>query len=180
MRIIVVLILAIALYFTLRDVILKQIYPQTYSEYVYQYAQDYQVDSLLVFAIIKAESNFKLDSSSKSGAIGLMQLVMNTAKEVAEDIEGMDTVTVEDLYNPQINIQLGTKYFSRLLKKYDGNIGLALAAYNAGMGNVDRWIAEGTVQADGSDIENIPYRETNNYVRKILNSYEIYQNLYRD
>ncbi len=68
---------------------------------------------------------------------------------------------------------MGTKYISMLIARY-GNIEVALAAYNAGSGNVDNWIANGTIQADGSDIENVPFKETNNYVRKIMRDYKIY------
>ena len=66
------------------------------------------------------------------------------------------------------------------MKHYDGNELLALAAYNAGMGNVDNWIKEGTIKKDGSNIENIPYKETNNYVRKIMRDYKIYKSLYEN
>lgn len=173
-----IFIMGIGLYFGLKNVILQKMYPKKYSEYVELYAKQYEVNSLLVYAIIQAESNFRADSNSKSGAIGLMQVMLSTAKETAEEIEDIQSVSVEDLYNPQSNIQLGVKYFSLLLKKYQNNIPLALAAYNAGMGNVDRWIEEGILKADGTNIENIPYRETNQYVRKIVNSFQIYQQLY--
>ena len=76
-----------------------------------------------------------------------------------------------------ININLGTKYVSILLERYQ-NIALALTAYNAGIGTVDTWIEKGVIREDGGDIENIPYKETNNYVRKILRDYKIYQELY--
>ena len=66
-----------------------------------------------------------------------------------------------------------------LLKHYDGNEQLAFAAYNAGMGNVDRWIKEGTIKENGSDLENIPFKETNNYVRKVVRNYKIYKKLYK-
>ena len=85
---------------------------------------------------------------------------------------------IDLLYNAEDNIRLGTKYFSLLLDKYV-NITVALMAYNAGSGNVDRWIQQGIIQKDGSNAENIPYRETNNYVRKILRDYEIYKELYK-
>lgn len=81
------------------------------------------------------------------------------------------------LYNPETNIKLGTYYFSTLIQKYN-NVGLALAAYNAGMGRVDEWIKDGVIKKDGSDLENIPYKETNIYVRKILNNYTIYKKIY--
>ena len=72
---------------------------------------------------------------------------------------------------------IGTKYMSMLFNKYQ-NAGLALAAYNAGSGNVDKWITEGTIDVNGANIENIPYKETNNYVRKILRNYHIYKEIY--
>ena len=91
----------------------------------------------------------------------------------------VDVLNKEDLTNPEINIKLGTKYFSTLYETYK-NIPIALTAYNAGSGNVDKWLTEETISADGSDIENVPFRETNNYVRKILRDYEIYKDIYAE
>lgn len=82
------------------------------------------------------------------------------------------------LYDPDKNIMLGTKYFSNLIKQYEGNYMLAITAYNAGIGNVKRWIEKGTIKEDGSDVENIPFKETNTYVRKIVRNYKIYKELY--
>ena len=83
-----------------------------------------------------------------------------------------------DLKNPETNIMIGTKYISDLLKKYDGNIGLSVAAYNAGRGKVDKWIEDGIIKKDGSDLENIPFKETNMYVRKVIRTYDLYKTLY--
>ena len=83
-------------------------------------------------------------------------------------------LTEENIFNPGININLGTIYISNLLKKYEC-IEVALAAYNAGSGTVDKWIKNGVIKADGTDIENIPYKETNTYVRKIMRDYKIYK-----
>lgn len=160
-----------------QDIILRKIYPITYQEYVEKYAKQNEVDKYMIYAIIKAESNFKPEVKSQSEAIGLMQLLEETAVEMSNSIENQ-TVTKEELYDPETNIKLGTTYYSYLLKHYKGNNILALTAYNAGMGNVDTWIKTGVIQADGSDIENIPYKETNNYVRKILRDYQMYLNLY--
>jgi len=157
----------------IRNLILKIIYPQKYSEYVEKYAEENQIEKELIYAMIKAESNFKQDAVSGKKAYGLMQIIESTANEVAEELEL--EITKEELLNPETNICLGTKYFANLLKKY-GNIELALTAYNAGIGNVDKWLEEGTIKKDGTDIENIPYKETNNYVRKILRNYKIYKN----
>lgn len=156
----------------LKTLLMKKAYPQTYSEYVNNYATKYNVDPLLIFAIIKAESNFKIDAKSHNGAKGLMQLMESTALEVSKEKK-------VNLYDAETNIKLGTYYFSQLLKKYDYQVGIALAAYNAGMGNVNTWIERGTIKEDGSNLENIPYKETNMYVRKILNTYETYKELYK-
>jgi soluble lytic murein transglycosylase len=161
----------------IRNQIMMKIYKLEYSEYVKKYAKEYDVDKYLIFAIIKAESNFDQDAVSHREAKGLMQLMYSTAEEIAKKVN-VD-LNEENILKPDININLGTKYISMLIQKY-GNINLALAAYNAGSGNVDGWIEKGTLKEDGSDIENIPFTETNNYVRKILRDYEIYKKLYEE
>lgn len=156
--------------------ILTYCYPQKYQEYVYVYSKEMQMDPMLTFAIIKTESNFKTNIESKSGAIGLMQLMDTTAKEQAEKLN--IPYTKEMLYDPAMNLKLGLNYFHTLLDYYQQNYILAFAAYNAGLGNVQKWITEGIIQPDGRDIENIPFQETNLYVRKVIRNYEIYQKLY--
>lgn len=164
--------------FKVQNIVLKKIYPTKYSEYVYKYAKEYNVDPILVFAIIKAESNFNPKVVSSSNAIGLMQVMDSTGEEIARKLE-INFEKKSSLYNPELNIQIGTKYFSNLMKEYNNNYLLALTAYNAGIGNVKRWIEQGVIKEDGSDIENIPYKETNNYVRKIIRDYKIYKELYK-
>lgn len=154
-------------------------YPKTYSEVVSIYQEKYQVDENLIYAVIKAESNFKNEAVSNRNAVGLMQIMQETGKDVAKknnikvDFENME----QELLKVDININIGTKYLATLIERYK-NKEVALAAYNAGIGTVDNWIEKGIIQADGSDIENIPYKETNNYVRKILRDYKIYEQLY--
>lgn len=163
-----------------KEKILKIIYPKTYSEIVTTYAEKYGVDSNLIFAVIKAESNFEENAVSSKSAIGLMQIVENTALDVARknNIEIKQENIKEELLNVDNNINIGTKYLETLLKKYN-NLEVALAAYNAGIGTVDNWINKGIINKDGSDIEKIPYKETNNYVRKILRDYKIYKEIYK-
>ena len=161
----------------IRNQIMMKIYKLEYSKYVKKYAKEYDVDKYLIFAIIKAESNFDQDAVSHREAKGLMQLMYSTAEEIAKKVN-VD-LNEENILEPDVNINLGTKYISMLIQKY-GNINLALAAYNAGSGKVDGWIEKGTLKEDGSDIENIPFTETNNYVRKILRDYEIYKKLYEE
>ena len=168
--IVVVVILAVP---STEKLMVKSLYATKYDDLVNKYSEKYDVDPLLVFAIIKAESNFDADVVSQSGAIGLMQLMDNTAKETAPKAQ-VEYNSKEDLLDPEININLGTKYFSILHEKY-GNITIALTAYNAGTGNVDKWLETGVLQKDGTNAEEIPFKETNNYVRKILRDYEIYK-----
>ena len=152
----------------------KKFYKKEYSEYVSKYAEEYDVDENLIYALIKAESNFNEKAVSHQNAKGLMQLMQSTAQDLAN--KSKINLTKENILEPDININLGTQYISALLTKYD-SIEVALAAYNAGSGNVDKWIKNGTIKADGSDIENIPYKETNTYVRKIMRDYKIYNEL---
>jgi soluble lytic murein transglycosylase len=181
-KILIVLILVILILlslfkiFKVQDILAKKIYPNKYEKYVENYSKQYNVEKNLVFAIIKAESNFNENAISNRGATGLMQLMPATANEVAQSIN-IDC-NEENLSDPNININLGIKYISTLIEKY-GNKEVALAAYNAGTGNIDSWIEKGIIKKDGTDIENIPYKETNNYVRKILRDYIIYQKLYQ-
>ena len=156
---------------------LTKVYKLEYAEYVKKYANEYNVDEYLIYAIIKAESNFEPNAESHRGAKGLMQLMYSTAEDIAKRINV--NLNEDNILEPDININLGTKYISMLIQKYN-NTNLALAAYNAGSGNVDGWIEKGTLKSDGSDIENVPFTETNNYVRKILRDYEIYKNIYEE
>ena len=176
---IILLLLGIMLFKIIRvqDEVLKLIYPTKYSEFVEKYSEENGLDKYLVYAIIKAESNFDPDIESKAGAIGLMQLMEETAVERSNIIDEQ-TIKTYDLYDPETNIRLGTSYFSYLLGIFDDNTVLAITAYNAGLGNVQEWIDSGVIKKDGSDIENIPYRETSNYVRKILKSYQMYLKIY--
>lgn len=138
---------------------LTKVYKLEYTEYVKKYANEYNVDEYLIYAIIKAESNFEPNAESHRGAKGLMQLMYSTAEDISKRI-GIE-LNEDNILEPDININLGTKYISMLIQKYN-NINLALAAYNAGSGNVDGWIEKGTLKSDGSDIENVPFTETNN------------------
>lgn len=163
-----------------KNKILKIIYPKTYKEIVSVYAEKYSVEENLIFALIKAESNFNSNAVSHRNAIGVMQIMEETAKDVANksSIKIDNDNIKEELLKIDNNINLGTKYLSILLERYKSKE-IAVAAYNAGIGTVDGWIEKGIIKADGTDIENIPYKETNNYVRKILRNYKLYEELYK-
>lgn len=100
----------------IQDIIMKKVYPKEYSEYVYTYAEENDIDPLLIFAVIKAESNFDSEVISHSNAMGLMQILERTAREVVvNEIE--EEFSKDMLFNPKENIKIGTKYFSRIIRK---------------------------------------------------------------
>lgn len=104
-----------------------------------------------------------------------MQIMKETGKEVAKELE----IEEQNLKDPEYNINIGTKYLRKLLDYYNNNLYLTISAYNAGMGNVAKWIESDIIKQDGSDIENLPYKETNNYIRKVLKNYRIYKEIYK-
>ena len=160
--------------------ILKQyFYPKRYSEWIEKYSQEYEIDCNLIYAIVKAESSFKKNAKSAQGALGLMQIMPKTAQDVKEISGPIPNQSTDSLLEPENNIWIGIQYYLYLYHRYQNNQFVALAAYNAGPGNVDHWIGQGIIQADGSDIENIPFQETMMYVRKIINYQKTYQKLYQ-
>ena len=183
-RKIIILLIILAMFFgiykgfNIENKILIHFYPKKYEEYVYKYSKELNIDPMLTFAIIKTESNFKENIVSRSGAIGLMQLMEETAKEQAAKI-GMN-YNSETLYNPEDNIKLGLYYFDTLFNYFNENYILAFVAYNAGLGNTKKWINEGILKENGEGAENIPFTETNMYVRKIVRNYKIYSELYKE
>ncbi len=173
---IIIILIIILLIPIIAKTIIKKAYPFKYDEIITKYSNEYNVDKLLVLSVIKAESNFKEDVVSSQNAVGIMQILEETAKEIAEK-ENIEYQEGKTLLNPEENIKLGTKYLSELIQTYNGNYILAITAYNAGIGNVNKWIDTGIIKEDGSNIENIPFKETNNYVRKIIRNYKIYSSI---
>ena len=139
-------------------------YPLRYSEYVRVHAREHDLDPALVAAVIYQESKFRPNARSRSGAIGLMQITPATAKGIAIRTGG-SAFTISDLTDPAINIRYGTWYLHDLVAKY-GSLRLALAAYNAGQGNVDRWRANG---------EGIQFAETRAYVDRVEHLRRVYK-----
>jgi soluble lytic murein transglycosylase len=144
-------------------------YPLRYEEIVRGHARNYELDPALLAAVIYQESKFKPNARSSSGAIGLMQLLPNTAKGIAVHTGGTQ-FRVDDLYNPEINVRYGAWYLRHLLQKY-GDERTALAAYNAGQDNVDRW------RRSGSGIQ---FSETRAYVDRVEELKKIYRDAYGD
>lgn len=153
------------------------VYPYPYRITVEESAEEFGVDSSLVAAVIKTESKFSKDVHSHRGAVGLMQLMPDTAEWIAQQM-GDVGYSEENLHDPARNIRYGTWYLAYLEKEFGGNTVLALAAYNAGRGNVDDWIERYGWDPGFSDIDAIPYDETRHYVRSVLNNEKKYVELY--
>ncbi len=142
-------------------------YPLRYEQIVHGHARNYSLDPALLAAVIYQESKFKVDARSRSGAIGLMQLLPDTAKGIALHTGGT-RFRVEDLYDPEINVRYGAWYLHHLIQKY-GDEETALAAYNAGQDNVDRWRRAR---------HGIQFSETRAYVSRVEELKKIYRRAY--
>ncbi|SHK01908.1 soluble lytic murein transglycosylase [Desulforamulus aeronauticus DSM 10349] len=157
--------------------IAEMVYPLHHQEVIYHYSEVKNLDPLLVAAIIKTESNFQANATSPKGARGLMQLMPETASWVAEQT-GNGPLNTEALYNPETNIQLGTWYLADLLELFEGDVVLATAAYNAGRGNVKKWLDQQHWTGQRKTIDQIPFVETRQYIRRVLWNYKVYYYLY--
>jgi soluble lytic murein transglycosylase len=142
--------------------------PLRHDDIIRQQAEDKDLDPALIAAVIYAESRFT-DATSSAGARGLMQVTPDTARVIARR-SGGTSFTEADLATPQINIAYGSYHLRWLLDRYDGDEALAVAAYNAGEGNVDAWIAEGRARGQA-----IPFPETRAYVAKVLDARRDYR-----
>jgi len=149
-------------------------FPLKYSEYIEKYSAEYGLSKYMVSGVIYAESRF--DNKAHSGlARGLMQITDATADWVAEKL-GID-YDYDMAEEPEINIKMGCYYLSCLIEKYH-NEETALAAYNAGMGNVSKWLADARYSSDGETLDDIPYGETKRYVKRVKVFTYIYEQLY--
>ncbi len=124
---------------------------------VYKSAQKYNMDPALIMAVIEIESKFDAKAVSKAGAIGLMQIMPKTGKSLSRELN-IKKYNKNSLYNPEVNIKIGTYYLKKLLQEFNNNIDLTLAAYNAGIGNIKKWQKQK---------KEIPFEETRTFVKKV-------------
>ncbi len=139
-------------------------------------ATEKHLDPALIAAVIYAESKFEPHPSA-AGAEGLMQILPTTAYYLAH-LSGGVRFTASDLATPSVNVAYGSYYLRYLLDRYDGNEVLALAAYNAGMTNVDEWVARARARGTSLSVEAIPYAQTREYVRRVLSAQRGYRTKY--
>ena len=151
-----------------------KMYPLKYTDIVYKYADEYDVPKSVVLAMIKVESGFREDAVSGAGACGLMQLMPETFTWLASTLG--ESVTEDQIFDPDLNIKYGTYYVSTLYSKL-GNWENVYAAYNAGLGNVNKWLADPQYSENGV-LTDIPFWETENHVNKLKNVRAKYIELY--
>lgn len=161
------------------SILVSTLYPLGYKDHINQYSMKYGIDPFLISAIINVESRYDKKAVSHKDARGLMQIGPNTGVWASEEleIEGYDP---EMLFDPKTNIQIGTWYLDNLNKEFDNNLDLVLAAYNAGSGNVQKWKLDKNYSMDGENLHRIPFKETENYLKKVKSNYRIYKIVYKD
>lgn len=168
------LILLAILLINIAGVIIHFLYPLKYEDDIFRHSEENSLNPYFVMAVIKAESNF--DPKAHSGiARGLMQITDSTAEWIA------DKMNIEfepnDIENPETNIKMGCYYLKYLSELYHDDT-LILASYNAGMGNVSKWLNDDTLSKDSRTLEHIPYSETRGYVEKVIRYERIYKKIY--
>lgn len=168
---------AFIFYFNL-DSLWKLLYPLKYKEQVFKYADWFDLDPYLVTAIMYRESRFNPKAVSPKGAIGLMQIMPDTAAWIAKNL-GREDFKAEDLYKPEVNINFGCWYLADLSKEFNGDVILVLAAYNGGRGNVQKWLSDHRLSGNIRQIDQIPFPETQKFVNSVLTLYQRYLQLYQ-
>lgn len=166
--------------------VLRIVFPREYTPFIARESKAFGLQEDLLCSLIRQESSFRPEVKSPANALGVMQLLPTTAQELAREFKMKDFNAPESLVNPEINIKLGSAYFSRLLRNFSGNVPLALAAYNAGPTRLRRWLSARKdldgIESPGSSspevevwIDEIPWDETSLYVKAILRNWLIYR-----
>jgi soluble lytic murein transglycosylase len=159
-----------------KDAVKEITLPLRHEDIIRQQAKEKNLDPALIAGVIYEESKFR-DATSHAGARGLMQITPDTARFIAHRTGGT-AFEIRDLANPDINIRYGSWYLRWLLDHYDGRTALALAAYNGGIGNVDKWVAKAGGPDAFDHVSDIPFPETENYVRDVLERQREYRRAY--
>ena len=166
-KIYLIFLISLVVLFLMSSVICYCLFSKKYQNYVVKYSDEFGLDKALVYAVIKVESDFKKDAVSKSGALGLMQILPSTAKWIAKEL-GEDFLK-EKMFEPETNILYGCFYLDYLFDRF-GDREIVICAYNAGEGKVLDWIENGKLVRDRID-----YEETRNYLAKVEKYYRIYK-----
>ena len=156
----------------------QKLYPRYYADAVEKYAKMYNVDTFLIAAMILEESRYNAEAISWAGAIGLMQIMPATGRELAQQLK-IRRFRTSMLKQADINIRMGTKYISDLNSWFDGNPMLVIGAYNGGPGRMKRWVKSKNIKDIDLFVEKIGIRETRLHIKKVINSYDHYVQIYR-
>ena len=155
----------------------RMLFPIQYGPLFLSEARKHQVDPYLLVSLARQESIFDPKALSSANARGVMQLLPSTASKVASQLD-LQQLSEGQLYDPHLNIRLGTKYLAERLRQFNGEVNQALASYNAGPHRVKLWLREGNYLEKGEFVENIPFTETRNYVKIINRNYWLYKRVY--
>jgi soluble lytic murein transglycosylase len=155
----------------------EALFPKAYWSDLRKYSLDNGLDPFLVASLIRQESEFNAGAVSRANAVGLMQLLPKTGRTVAKQVK-LKGYRPPQLYDPAVNLQLGTRYFKDMVDKYNGQFEYALAAYNAGTDRVADWLGDGHYRDPQEFVESIPFTETREYVQAILRNANVYRKLY--
>lgn len=147
-------------------------YPIKYSSYIEKYSKEYEIDEVVIYSVILAESKFRNDAISTKEAKGLMQITDATGEWIASQI-GDKNFEADMLFDPETNIKYGTWYLNNLSKQFS-NQDTVFAAYNAGRGNVSKWLSNEEYSKDGITLYEIPFNETKNYIKSVNRNIEVY------
>ncbi len=158
---------------------MRFVYMWDYQQDIITYSQKNQVDPFLIAAIIKNESGFSHKAVSKVGAIGLMQIMPQTGRWIAEQM-GLKDYKDEELYQARTNIRMGCWYIGELDHEFNRNLALVMIAYNAGRGQTKEWMSQYGWDANFNDLKAIPFPDTREYVTRVLRDRDKYYLLYRD
>lgn len=172
-----VLIVLVLLLFYRSEWLGRMMYPIAYREEIEQASANAGVDPFLVAAVIRVESNFRPDRESRKGAIGIMQIMPETAEWMLERDKDKDSKLTR-LHDPQVNINLGTAYLGLLHQQFQYDQVKAIASYNAGPGNVNKWLSGDIWDGRLETSDSIPFGETRKYVSKVMYYYRKYVELY--
>lgn len=177
----VVLCICLFLFFLLAQspFVKRMMYPVKYKDEIRVSARAFQMDPYLITAVIRVESNFHPEVSSHKGAYGLMQLMPDTAEWAVKEAR-FSPDFLHRLEEPAVNIHIGTWYLRMLYEQFKDRPVAAIAAYNAGPGRVERWLREHRWNGEADDLEAIPYKETRQYVRRVLHYYDKYKKAHPD
>lgn len=160
--------------------IASTMYPIHYKDDIRASASNYGLEPHLVAAIIRSESNYKTGRESSKGALGIMQIMPSTADWIVERA-GFEEVSEDTLHHrADVSIEVGSWYLQSLQKQFNHNDIAAIAAYNAGPGNVRKWLDSGQWNGQLSTVKEIPFGETRHYVQRVIYYYNKYKELYPD